>query len=140
MRAILDNDVAIKAARKGTLPYPDGSIVARLAWNYDPLAESEKAFGSPQSFVTGRPKNGVQFMIKDSSKYASTGGWGYAQFNEGKPADVISRNDFVRNGSPQIQRSLRGLRVLTQGPPRGPRGADEPRAIAKPAGCDGNGS
>src|SRR5260221_13581071 len=53
---------------------------------------------------------------------------------------IISRNDFVRNGSPQIQRSLRGLRVLTQGLPRGPRGADEPRAIAKPAGGDGNGS
>jgi hypothetical protein len=38
------------------------------------------------------------------------------------------------------ERSLGGLRVLTQGLPRGPRGADEPRAIAKPAGCDGNGS
>src|SRR5712671_1117727 len=87
LRAILGNDVAIKAARKGTLPYPDGSIVARLAWNYDPLAESEKAFGSPQSFVAGPPKNGVQFMIKDSTKYASTGGWGYAQFDDGKPAD-----------------------------------------------------
>src|SRR3979490_2198395 len=80
LRAILGNDVAIKAARKGTLPYPDGSIVARLAWNYDPLAESEKAFGSPQSFVAGPPKNGVQFMIKDSSKYAPTRGWGHAQF------------------------------------------------------------
>src|SRR6185437_1392621 len=34
---------------------------------------------------------------------------------------------------------LRGLEVLTQGLPRGPRGADEPRAVAKPAGCDGNG-
>ena len=55
-------------------------------------------------------------------------------------AGVIRRNDFVRNGSPQIQRSLRGLRVLTQRLPRGPRGADEPRAIAKQAGFDGNGS
>jgi hypothetical protein len=39
-----------------------------------------------------------------------------------------------------VNRSLRVFRVLTQGPSRGPRGADEPRAIAKPAGCDGNGS
>jgi hypothetical protein len=92
LRAILGNDVAIKAARKGTLPYPDGSIVARLAWNYDPLAESEKAFGSPQSFVAGPPKNGVQFMIKDSTKYAATGGWGFAQFNDGKPADEAMHN------------------------------------------------
>ncbi len=40
-----------------------------------------------QSFVAGPPKNGVQFMVKDSRKYALTGGWGFAQFNDGKPAD-----------------------------------------------------
>ena len=51
LRAILGNDVAIKASREGKLPFPDGTIIARLAWSYDPLAESEKAFGRPQSFV-----------------------------------------------------------------------------------------
>ncbi len=44
-----------------------------------------KAFGRSQSFVAGRPKNGVQFMVKDSRKYAATGGWGFAHFNDGKP-------------------------------------------------------
>ena len=39
------------------------------------------------SFVAGHQKNGVQFMVKDSKKYAATGGWGYAQFDDGKPAD-----------------------------------------------------
>ena len=47
LRAILGNDIAFKAARDGTLPYPDGSIVARVAWSYDPLEESSKAFGTP---------------------------------------------------------------------------------------------
>jgi hypothetical protein len=37
--------------------------------------------------VAGAPKNGVQFMVKDSKKYATTGGWGFAQFNDGRPAD-----------------------------------------------------
>ena len=87
LRAILGNDIAIEAVREGRLPYPDGTIIARIAWSYDPLAESEKAFGHPQSFVAGLPKNGVQFMVKDSKKYAATGGWGYAQFDDGKPAD-----------------------------------------------------
>jgi hypothetical protein len=91
-RAILGNDVAIKAAREGTLPYPDGTIIARLAWSYDPLEESSKAFGRLQSFVAGPPKNGVQFMVKDSGKYASTGGWGFAQFDDGKPADEAMHN------------------------------------------------
>jgi hypothetical protein len=86
MRAILGNDVAIGAAREGKLPYPDGTIIARLAWSYDPLEESVKAFGHLQSYVAGPPKNGVQFMVKDSRKYASTGGWGFAEFDDGKPA------------------------------------------------------
>jgi hypothetical protein len=92
LRAILGNDVAIKASREGKLPFPDGTIIARLAWSYLPLEESEKAFGRLQSFVAGPPKNGVQFMVKDSRKYASTGGWGFAHFDDGKPADEAMHN------------------------------------------------
>jgi hypothetical protein len=92
LRAILGNDVAIKAAREAKLPFPDGTIIARLAWDYVPLAESEKAFGRHQSFVAGPPKNGVQFMVKDSKKYASTGGWGFAHFDDGKPANEAVHN------------------------------------------------
>ena len=84
LRAILGNDVATKVSREGKLPYPDDAIIARLAWNYEPLAESEKAFGHLQSFVVGPPKNGVQFMIKDSKNVAPTGGWGFLQFDNGK--------------------------------------------------------
>jgi hypothetical protein len=87
LRAILGNDIAIKAYREGKLPFPDGAIIARLAWSYVPSEENDKAFGRQQSFVAGPPKEGVQFMVKDSSKYASTGGWGFAQFNDGKPVD-----------------------------------------------------
>jgi hypothetical protein len=92
LRAILGNDLAIQASREGTLPFPDGTIIARLAWNYDLLAEGKEAFGHPQSFVAGAPKNGVQFMVKDSRKYASTGGWGFAHFEHGKPADEAVHN------------------------------------------------
>ena len=77
----LVNDAAIKAT---------GSSPFRLhrhrppAWSYD-HRKRNKAFGRRQSFVAGHPKNGVQFMVKDSKGYASTGGWNYAQFDEGKP-------------------------------------------------------
>lgn len=87
IRAVLGNDVAIKSYREGKLPFPEGTIIARLAWNFEPSEENNKVFGQPQSFVAGAPKNGVQFMVKDSKKYAATGGWGYAQFDDGKPAD-----------------------------------------------------
>jgi hypothetical protein len=109
LRAVLGNDVAIDAFRERRLPFPDGTIIARLAWGYTPLEESAEAFGSPQSHVAGPPKNGVQFMVKDSQKYASTGGWGFAQFNDGKPASesvhatcfpchqIVPSRDFVFN-------------------------------------------
>src|SRR5712672_3041752 len=83
LRAILGNDVAIKAYREGKLPFPDGTIITRLAWTYVPSEENNKVFGRQQSFVAGPPTN-VQFMVKDSKKYAATGGWGFAQFKDGK--------------------------------------------------------
>jgi hypothetical protein len=92
LRAILGNDVAIKAYREGKLPFQGGTIIARLAWSYVPLEESSKAFGRLQSFVAGPPKNGVQFMVKNLKKYTSTGGWGFTQFNDGKPADEAVHN------------------------------------------------
>ncbi len=87
IRAILGNDIAINTYRDGKLPFPDGTIIARLAWSHDASEENNKVFGQTQSFVAGAPKNGVQFMVKDSKKYASTGGWGFAHFENGKSAD-----------------------------------------------------
>src|SRR5216684_5070772 len=51
--SILGNDVAIKAYREGTLPFPDGAIIAALHYRFIPSAENNKAFGRDQSFVAG---------------------------------------------------------------------------------------
>ena len=88
--AILGNEVAIKAYREGKLPFPDGTIIAALHWRHEPSEENNKIFGRRQSFVAGSPTN-VQFMVKDSKKYASTGGWGFGHFNgrdAKKPGDA----------------------------------------------------
>lgn len=85
IRAILGNDTAITSYRTAIQPFPDGSIIARLAWSYEASEENNEAFGRIQSFVAGHPKNGVQFMVKDAQKYASNGGWQYAHFENGKP-------------------------------------------------------
>ncbi len=87
--AVLGNDVAIKAYREGKLPYPDGTIIAALHYGHVPSAENDKVFGKPQSFVAG-PATNIQFMVKDSTKYAATGGWGFATFVDGKPAAAAS--------------------------------------------------
>src|SRR5262245_42297449 len=92
LRAELGNDVAIKAYREGKLPFPDGAIIAALHWNEVSSEDNNKvlAKGFPgagiQSFVPGSGVN-VQFMVKDSKKYAATGGWGFGDFTNGKPGN-----------------------------------------------------
>src|SRR5262245_4586428 len=92
LRAQLGNDIAIKAFRDGKLPFPDGAIIAALHWNEVSSDENNKvlANGFPgvglQSFVAG-PAVNIQFMVKDTKKYAATGGWGYADFTNGKPGN-----------------------------------------------------
>ena len=91
-RAILGNDVAINAYREGKLPFPDGTIIAALHYRYTPSEENNKVFGQAQSFVPGAPTN-IQFMVKDSTKYAATGGWGFGHFGaDGKPGDAAFMN------------------------------------------------
>lgn len=89
IRAILGNDVAIRAYREGKAAFPDGAIIARIAWRYESSADNNKVFGKDQSFVAGAPTEWyLQLMVKDSRKYSATHGWGFAQFDQdGKPAD-----------------------------------------------------
>jgi hypothetical protein len=100
LRAQLGNDIAIKAFREGKLPFPDGTIIAALHWNEASSDENNKvlASGFPgaglQSSVVESAQN-VQFMVKDSKKYAATGGWGFADFKNGKPGDeALHKNCF----------------------------------------------
>ena len=86
LRVVLGNPIAMQAFREGTLPFPDGTIIARLAWKSVPSAQNNAVFGREQSFVTGDPTN-LEFMVKDSKKYAMSGGWGFGQFTNGKPDD-----------------------------------------------------
>lgn len=79
-RAIFGNAIAMKAYRDGTLPFPDGTILTKVAWKHVELTEFEGAF------VPGAPTT-VQVMVKDAKRYASTGGWGFGRFRDGKPVD-----------------------------------------------------
>ena len=92
LRAELGNDLGIKAYRDGTLPFPDGSIIAALHWNEESSDADNQALaaGFPsaglQSSFAGSAVN-AQFMVKDSKKYAASGGWGFADFTNGKPGN-----------------------------------------------------
>jgi hypothetical protein len=72
LRQVLGNDVAIKAIADKTInPWPDGTAFAKVAW-------LEQADGNGS--ITPGKFFQVEFMIRDSKKYASTLGWGFARW------------------------------------------------------------
>lgn len=74
LRAILGNSVAVEAARAGhTNPWPDGSMLAKVAWKQSAHPKFPAAT-VPGAFVH------TDLMVKDSAKYAATGGWGFARW------------------------------------------------------------
>lgn len=79
-RGIVGNPIAIKAYRDGTLPFPDGAVLVKLAWKRVPLV------GSSGAFVSGAATT-LQIMVKDAARYPDTGGWGFGRFIDGQPVD-----------------------------------------------------
>ena len=82
IRVVIGNDKAITAYRAGK-PFPEGTIIGRVAWKMVPSEENNRTFGQAQSFVPGdAPDWYLQFMVKNTKKYAATGGWGYSNFGK----------------------------------------------------------
>ena len=75
---ILGNPVMIDAYRAGIpgngKPVPDGARMAKIHW-----APKKNEF-FPDATVPGKLLN-VDFMVKDSKRFADSGGWGYAVFD-----------------------------------------------------------
>jgi len=81
LRAVVGNPIAMKAYRLGQLPFPDGAMLVKLAW------KRQRSTEFPAATVPGAPTT-VQVMVKDSKRYADSGGWGYGRFIDGKPVDA----------------------------------------------------
>lgn len=72
MRQILGNDVAVRAIAENHInPWPDGAAFAKVAWFQQ---ADEKGLVTPGAFFQ------VEFMLRDSKKYATTLGWGWARW------------------------------------------------------------
>src|ERR1700677_2323090 len=72
LRQILGNDIAIQAVKSGQInPWPDGTMFAKVAWLQQTDANGAIKAGAFEQ---------VEFMVKDSQKYASTRGWGWGRW------------------------------------------------------------
>jgi len=84
---ILGNPAMIEAYRSGIpangRPVPDGAKMAKIHW-----APKANAF-FPTATVPGTLQN-VDFMVKDSKRFADSGGWGYAVFDYDAAADTFT--------------------------------------------------
>jgi len=88
LNVIVANPVMIDAYRAGVpgdgKPFPDGSKMAKIAWK--PI-QSEEA---PISVSVSDTLMGIGFMVKDSGRFADSGGWGWAQFNYDPASDTFT--------------------------------------------------
>jgi hypothetical protein len=76
--AIVANPVMIKAYLSGVpgngKPFPDGAKMAKIHWN------PKKMETFTAATVPGTQAN-VDFMVKDSKRFADSGGWGWGAFD-----------------------------------------------------------
>lgn len=80
LRVVVANPTALHAYRQNVRPFPDGSVLVKLAWKHEQSPDFAPA-SIPGAAST------VQVMVKDSKRYAATGGWGYGRFINDQPAD-----------------------------------------------------
>jgi hypothetical protein len=78
LAVILGNPAMIDAYKAGIpgngKPFPDGARMAKIHWN---PKKNETAPGQP---LVPSTQHDVDFMVKDSKRFADSGGWGYAEF------------------------------------------------------------
>jgi hypothetical protein len=84
--ATLANPVMIAAYQAGVpgngKPFPDGSKIAKIHWN------PKKMETFPSATVAGT-QHDVSFMVKDSKRFADSGGWGWAAFEYDAASDTF---------------------------------------------------
>ena len=85
--AILANPAMIQAYQAGSpgngKPFPDGAKMAKVHWN------PKKMEVFPAATVPGT-QHDVDFMVKDSKRFADSGGWGYAVFDYDTASDKFT--------------------------------------------------
>jgi hypothetical protein len=88
LAVILGNPEMIKAYQSGVPgngnPFPDGAKMAKIHWNAKKSAEAPAPTAVPDIL------HDVDFMARDSKRFADSGNWGYAQFNYDSASDSFT--------------------------------------------------
>ena len=86
LAVILGNPAMIEAYKAGIpfngKPVPDGARMAKTHWT------AKKDEAQPGDPVVPGPLHDIDFMVKDSKRFADSGGWGYAEFEHDAASDA----------------------------------------------------
>jgi hypothetical protein len=95
LAVITGNPAMINAYKAGIpangKPFPDGARMAKVHWN------TKKAETFPGQPVIPASQHDVDFMVKDSKRFADSGGWGYAVFDYDAASDTFKPGDMTGN-------------------------------------------
>jgi Cytochrome P460 len=87
LAVILGNPAMIDAYKAGTpgngKPFPDGAKMAKIHW------EATKKEALPSQPLVAGTLHDVDFMAKDSKRFADSGGWGYGAFKYDAASDTF---------------------------------------------------
>jgi hypothetical protein len=98
LAVILGNPAMIDAFKAGVpgngKPFPDGAKMAKIHWN---PKTNETYPGQP---LVPNTLHDIDFMVKDSKRFADSGGWGYGEFEYDATSDSF-RLGTVTDQPPQ---------------------------------------
>ena len=91
IETILGNPAMIEAYKSGIpgngKPFPDGAKFAKIHWT------ARKADDQPGEPLVPGALHDIDFMQKDSKRFADSGGWGYAEFEYDSASDAFRPGD-----------------------------------------------
>ncbi len=107
---ILGNRTMIDAYRAGApgngKPFPDGARMVKIHWN---PKKNEAYPGQP---TVPNTQHDVDLMVKDSKRFADSGGWGYGEFEYDAASDTF-RPGTLSDSPPQANDAKCGFACHT---------------------------
>jgi hypothetical protein len=114
LRVILGNPTIVKAFREGIpgngKPFPDGAVMAKIVWKQKEITTAPFSASTPDTVPD--TLQDVEFMVKDSKRFADGGGWGWGVF-EYDAASHTFRPGTLADKPPQANDAKCGLACHT---------------------------
>ena len=82
-------------------PFPDGARMAKIHWT------AKKDESQPGEPIVPGALHDVDFMVKDSKKFADSGGWGYAEFEYDPASETFRPGDTNDDAAAGARRQVR---------------------------------